>query len=71
MVIKMALGPKILFISSGQTTMSSVLHVLRQHLQVVLESDPSNAFQRWVDETPDIIVVDVEPLEPLALKVIS
>lgn len=71
MVIKMAFGPKILFISDGQTTLSSIPYVIRQHWQVVLESNPSNAFQRWVEETPDIIIVDVEPLEPLALRVIS
>ena len=70
MVIKMALGPKILFISTGQATLPWVLHVIRQHLQVVLESYPNHAFQRWIDEAPDIIVVDIEPLEQLALNVV-
>lgn len=71
MVIKMTLGPKILFISNGQTTVPWVLHVIKQHLQVVLESHPTQAYQRWIDEAPDIIVVDVEPLESLALQVIN
>jgi two-component system, OmpR family, response regulator MtrA len=70
MVIKMALNPKILFISNGQTTVPWVLHVIQQHLQVVLESHPTHAFQRWVDEAPDITVVDIEPVEPLALNVV-
>lgn len=71
MVIKMTLGPKILFISNGQTTVPWVLHVIKQHLQVVLESHPTQAYQRWIDEAPDIIVVDIEPLESLALQVIN
>jgi DNA-binding response OmpR family regulator len=70
MVIKMSFGPKILFISNGQTTIPGVLHILKQHMQVVLESHPVQAFQRWIDETPDIVVLDIEPLEPRALQVI-
>ena len=70
MVVCMALNPKILFISNGQTTVPWVLHVIQQHLQVVLESHPTHAFQRWADEAPDIIVVDIEPVEPLALNVV-
>ncbi len=67
----MSFGPKILFISNAPTTMSSVLRVLQQHLQVVLESHPGNAFGRWVEEAPDMVIVDVEPLESLALNVIN
>ena len=51
--------------------MPSVLRVVEQDLQVVLEFHPSRAFQRWIDEAPDMIVVDVEPLKPLALDVIG
>jgi two-component system, OmpR family, response regulator RpaA len=71
MVIKMTFGPKILFISNGQTTMPSMLSVIQQHLQVVLESHPARAFQRWIDEAPDMIVIDIEPVELLALSAIS
>ena len=67
----MALNPKILFISNGQTTAAWALKFLKQYLQVVLESHPAQAFQRWADEAPDMMIVDIEPLEPLALKVIS
>jgi two-component system, OmpR family, response regulator MtrA len=66
----MVLSPKILFISNGQATVPWVLYVIQQHLQVVLESHPSRAFQRWADEAPDLIVIDIEPMEPLALRVV-
>jgi len=71
MVVHMALGPKILFISNGQATVPWVLQVIQQHLQVVLESHPAQAFQRWIDESPDLIIVDIEPMEPLALNVVN
>jgi len=71
MVIKMSFGPKILFISNGQATMSWILRVLQQHLQVVLESHPEQAFQRWIDEAPDVVIVDIEPMEPHALQVVN
>src|ERR671924_229280 len=71
MVIKMALSPKILFISNGQTTVPWALQFIKQYLPVVLESQPARAFQRWIDETPDIIVIDIEPVELLALSVVN
>lgn len=71
MVIEMAFGPKILFISDGQTTLSWALQFMQQYLQVVLESHPTHAFQRWIDEAPDMIVIDIEPVELLALKVVN
>jgi DNA-binding response OmpR family regulator len=68
--MKMALNPKILFISNGQPTVRWARQFLRQYMQVVLESRPAQAFQRWADEAPDLIVVDIEPMEPLALNVV-
>ena len=70
MVVSMALNPKILFVSNGQTTVPWALPFIKQYLQVVLEARPAQAFQRWADETPDLIVVDIEPMEPLALNVV-
>ena len=70
MVVKMALNPKILFISSGQTTVPRAFQFIQQDLQVVLESHPPQTFQRWADETPDLMIVDIEPVEVLALKVV-
>jgi DNA-binding response OmpR family regulator len=71
MVVKMALNPKILFISNGQTTVPWALQFIKQYLQVVLESRPAQAFQRWADEAPDLIVIDIEPIELLALRVVN
>jgi DNA-binding response OmpR family regulator len=71
MVVKMALNPKILFISNGQTTVPWALQFLKRYLQVVLESRPAQAFQRWIDEAPDMILVDIEPVELLTLNVVE
>lgn len=71
MVVNMMLGPKILFICDGQTTVPWALQFLKQYLQVVLESQPAQAFQRWVDEAPDLIIVDIETVESLALNVVN
>ena len=68
---KMALSPKILFISNGQTTVPWALQFIKQYLQVVLESRPEQAFTRWADEAPDLIVIDIEPIELLALRVVN
>ena len=67
----MMLSPKILFITNGQTTVPWVLQFIKQNLQVVLESRPARAFQRWADEAPDLIIVDIEPVESLALGVVN
>jgi DNA-binding response OmpR family regulator len=71
MVIKMAFGPKILFISDGQTTVPWALQFMQQYLQVVLESHPTHAFQRWIEETPDMMIIDIEPVELPALSVVN
>ena len=71
MVAKMVLNPKILFISNGQTTVPWALQFIKQYLQVVLESRPARAFQRWADEAPDLIIIDIEPIELLALRVVN
>ena len=71
MVVSMALNPKILFISNGQTTVPWALQFIKQYMQVVLESRPAQAFQRWAEEAPDLIVIDIEPIELLALRVVN
>ena len=71
MVINMVLSPKILFIGNGGTTVPWALQFLKQYLQVVMETRPDRAFERWADETPDLIVVDIEPVESLALSVVN
>jgi len=67
----MALNPKVLFTSNGQEAVPWVSHFLQQDLQVARESDPAHAFQRWIDEAPDLILIDIEPLETLALNVVN
>jgi two-component system, OmpR family, response regulator MtrA len=71
MVVSMTLNPKILFISNGPTTVPWALQFIKQYLQVVLESSPAQAFQRWADEAPDLIVIDIEPIELLALRAVK
>jgi DNA-binding response OmpR family regulator len=71
MMVSMALNPKILFISNGQTTVPWALQLTKQYLQVVVESRPDQAFSRWADEAPDLIVIDIEPIELLALRVVN
>jgi DNA-binding response OmpR family regulator len=71
MVVDMALSPKILFIANGQGTVPGALQFIRKYLQVVLESQPARAVQRWIDEAPDLIVIDIEPVELLALSVVT
>lgn len=67
----MVLSPKVLFISSGAGTVAWISRFLKQDLQVARESDPTQAFQRWLDEAPDLILVDIEPAELLALNVVK
>ena len=71
MVVDMALSPKILFIANGEGTGPGALQFIRKYLQVVLESQPARALQRWIDEAPDLIVIDIEPVELLALSVVT
>jgi len=70
-VVNMALNPKVLFISNGPGTVPWVSHFLKQDLQVVRESNPAQAFERWIDEAPDMILIDVEPSETIGLSVVN
>lgn len=67
----MVLSPKVLFISHGQTTVPWALRFIKQHLQVVLESHPARAVQRWIDESPDLIIFDLEPAESPGLNLVE
>jgi DNA-binding response OmpR family regulator len=71
MVVEMTLSPKILYITNGETSVPWALQFIQQNLQVVLESRPARAFQRWIDEAPDLIIVDIEPVESLPLSVVN
>ena len=57
---KLGSTPKVLIVSNRQTTGPLwVFSLQQQKLNVVLEPDPSNAFQRWEKEIPDMLVLDL------------
>src|SRR5919108_1888090 len=57
---KLGSTPKVLIVSNRQTTGPLWAFSLQQQkLNVVLEPNPSNAFQRWEKEIPDLIVFDL------------
>jgi DNA-binding response OmpR family regulator len=61
MVEKLGSAPKILIISNRPTTGPLWVFALQQEqLNVVLETDPANALQRWEKEIPDLIVLDLQ-----------
>ncbi|HET9589538.1 MAG TPA: response regulator transcription factor, partial [Anaerolineales bacterium] len=45
-------------------------NIRQQRLQVVLELQPSRAFERWSQEAPDLVVFDIDPMEALAIDLI-
>ena len=71
MVANMALATKILLVSSTQATLPLwAFNFMQQRLQVVLETQPAKAFQRWSEETPDIVIFDLDPAESLAIDLV-
>ena len=67
----MVLAPKILLVSSQQATSPQWgFNIRQQRLQVVLELQPSRAFERWSQEAPDLVVFDIDPMEALAIDLI-
>jgi DNA-binding response OmpR family regulator len=71
MVEKLGSAPKILIISNRPTTGPLWVFALQQgQLNVVLETNPANALQRWEKEIPDLIVLDLQLPEPPTLEFI-
>src|SRR5574341_1141171 len=71
MVVKMVLATKILLVSNTQTTSPLwAFNFMQQRLQVVLESQPASTMQRWIEETPDIVIFDIDPAESPAIDLI-
>ena len=57
---KLVLGPRVLIVSNQQTTGPLwVFSLQQQSLHVVLESDPAKTLQRCEQETPDLIILDI------------
>jgi len=57
---KLGSAPKVLIVSNRPTTGPLwVFSLQQQKLNVVLESNPSQALQRWEKEIPDLILLDL------------
>jgi DNA-binding response OmpR family regulator len=67
----MALIPKILVVSDLQTTSPLwAFTVIRQRLNVILETNPANMIERWAQTLPDMVVLDIDS-ESLAIELIT
>ena len=73
MVNRMELAPKVLLVSNQQTTGPLLAFSLQeqQQLDVILESTPSNAVVRSVDENPDLVVLDINLPEDQTVDIIK
>lgn len=63
--------PKILLVTNQQTTGPLWAFSLQQQkFQVAMEPNPSNTLKRWQEESPDLIILDVNLDEAAALDII-
>jgi len=71
MAEKLGSTPKVLIVSNQQTTGPLwVFSLQQQHLNVALESDPSNTVARWEKENPDLLILDISLPEETTLELI-
>ena len=69
---KLGFAPKVLIVSNRPTTGPLwVFSLQQQKLNVVLESDLSNALQRWEKEIPDLILLDINLPKAATLDLIK
>ena len=69
---KLGSTPKVLIVSNRPTTGPLwVFSLQQQKLNVVLESNPSNALQRWEKEIPDLIILDLNLPKAPTLELIK
>lgn len=67
----MGLTPKILLIDDRQTTSALEAFSYKQpRWQIVLEPHPARTIQRWMEETPDLVIFDLDPAETTAISLI-
>jgi DNA-binding response OmpR family regulator len=67
----MALSPKILLINDQPTSSPfEAFHSKQQRWHLALERRPTRAFQRWMEETPDLVIFDIGEASALALKLV-
>ena len=72
MVTKSNLTPKVLVITNTQSTGPLLIFGLQKmQLVVVVESVLTNVIQRWSDEIPDLIVIDIKAPEAQIINLIK
>jgi len=72
MTVKSTLGPRVLIVSNQQTTGPLwVFSLQQQDLNVVLEADPVNTLKRCEEETPDLIILDINLSEDQTIDLIK
>jgi len=69
---KTILGPRVLIVSNQQTTGPLwVFSLQQQDLYVVLEAEPANTLKRCEQETPDLIILDINLSEDQTVELIK
>jgi DNA-binding response OmpR family regulator len=72
MTEKLIPGPQVLIVSNQQTTGPLwVFSLQQQNLYVALEADPSNTLKRCEQETPDLIILDINLPEAQTVDLIK
>lgn len=59
-VKNMLLAPKILLVSDQQASPDWIFKMRQRRIELVQEIQPARAFERWLEETPDIILIDMD-----------
>lgn len=71
MTEKLGRIPKVLLVTNQQTTGPLWAFSLQQQkFQVAMEPNPSNTLKRWMEESPDLIILDVNLEEKAVLEII-
>ncbi len=64
--------PKVLVVSNSMTTGPLWAYSLQeQNFEVVMEPNPTKILRRWSEEVPNLIVVDINTVEPTLLSMIT
>ncbi len=64
--------PKVLVVSNSMTTGPLWAYSLQEkNFEVVMEPNPTKILRRWAEEVPNLIVVDINSVEPTLLAMIS
>jgi DNA-binding response OmpR family regulator len=64
--------PKVLVVSNSMTTGPLWAYSLQEkNFEVVMEPNPTKILRRWAEEVPNLIVVDINTVEPTLLSMIN